>query len=589
MSKINIINLTCYSLLNAISTQWPEVKFGEIKFTDHGFNCDVDIGGENISEKDFSHLEVLTNDLLSARQIVVEEISSEDSKRWLSDNKQIYLQELFENFEDRLLLYKQDDFEIIINHHIELQELIDTNPKSFFKILKIGGAYWLNKADQVQLQRLQVVVFDSQQSLDDYLEQQDKKVASDHRQIGQVQDLFLFSDLVGSGLPLWLENGATIRRQLENFIINEEIKRDYSHVCTPDIASLKLYETSGHYPYYKDSMYSPIDIDGKKFMLRPMTCPHHFQIYKHSPHSYRELPIRYAELAKLYRYEQQGELSGLTRVRTFTLADAHIICRPDQVNEEIDGALQLIEDVADVFGLIKDKDYFYRLSLGNVADKDKYYDNDALWQQAEACLRNVLKSRGGKFTEVKDEAAFYGPKIDIQMFNNNGKEETAFTVQYDFVMPKRFQLTYIDSNQQSQEVVVIHRSSIGAIERLVAFLIEFYKGKFPIWLAPCQIKILTVNDQETLLDYANFLKAQVLDNNLRAKIDSSANSIGKKIRQSQLEAVPYTVVLGDKELEKEEFQVNIRSDLVSAALSSDITYSWREIIEGLLIDNDSKN
>jgi threonyl-tRNA synthetase len=369
----------------------------------------------------------------------------------------------------------------------------------------------------------------------------------DHRRLGKELELFTFSDLVGSGLPLWLPKGATIRRILERFIVDTEIAWGYNHVYTPDIAKLDLYKTSGHYPYYKDSMYAPITIDEHEFMLRPMTCPHHFQVYADRPRSYRELPLRIAELAKLYRYEGSGELSGLVRVRSFCLADAHIICTDkDQAAEEVGRALDLIEHIAQVFGLKMGENYSYRLSLGDRADDKKYYKNDQAWEEGEAMLREVLKKRGSIFVEAEHEAAFYGPKIDVQMKDARGKENTAFTVQYDFCMPDRFNLTYIDREGKEQRPVVVHRSSIGAIERVMAFLIEHYAGAFPLWLAPVQAVILPIGEGHRA--YAEEVSSALKKAGLRVEIDASDESLGKRIRQAKMQKTPYLLVIGDKEV-----------------------------------------
>lgn len=368
----------------------------------------------------------------------------------------------------------------------------------------------------------------------------------DHKKLGKELDLFTFSDSVGKGLPLFLPKGATIRRELERFIVDEEIRRGYLHVHTPDIAKLDLYRKSGHYPHYKESMYAPIVIDDEEFMLRPMTCPHHFELFLSRPHSYRELPMRIAELAGLYRYEQSGELMGLQRVRTFCLADAHIICASEeQAVEEAGKALDLIEYVAGVFGLKMGEHYRYRLSMGDRANAEKYYKNDAAWEKAEDLLRKHLVSRGCEFEEAKDEAAFYGPKIDIQMKNVNGKEDTAFTVQYDFCMPDKFDLTYQAQDGAAKRAFVIHRSSIGAIERIMAFLIEHYGGAFPLWLSPIQAKILPVSDAH--LDAAQKAYETLANAGIRVELDSSGETLGKKIRNAKTEKVPYLLVIGDKE------------------------------------------
>ena len=367
----------------------------------------------------------------------------------------------------------------------------------------------------------------------------------DHKKLGRELDLFAFSDAVGKGLPLFTPKGSVVRRELERFIVDEEIKRGYLHVYTPDIAKLDLYKKSGHYPHYKDSMYAPIVIDDEEFMLRPMTCPHHFELYLRRPVSYRELPMRIAELAGLYRYEQSGELMGLQRVRTFCLADAHIICASEeQAIEEVNGALDLIEYVAGVFGLTLDKDYHYRLSLGDRANTEKYYKNDAAWEVGEDLLRKLLERRASQFVEAKDEAAFYGPKIDVQMKNVNGKEDTAFTVQYDFCMPDRFDLSYVGEDGQMHRCFVVHRSSIGAIERIMAFLIEKYAGAFPLWLAPVQVAVLPVSEKHAA--YAESVAKELKEAGIRIEL-STEDSLGKRIRQTKLEKVPAYIVVGDKE------------------------------------------
>ncbi len=402
---------------------------------------------------------------------------------------------------------------------------------------------------------------------------------NDHRRLGQELGLFTFSDLVGSGLPLWLPKGATIRRILERFIVDTEIAWGYNHVYTPDIAKLDLYKTSGHYPYYKDSMYAPIQIDEHEFMLRPMTCPHHFQIYADRPKSYRELPLRIAELAKLYRYEGSGELSGLVRVRSFCLADAHIICADkDQAAKEVDTALDLIEHIATIFGLKLGENYSYRLSLGDRTDDKKYYKNDTAWDEGEAMLRSVLQNRKGTFVEAAGEAAFYGPKIDIQMKDARGKENTAFTVQYDFCMPDRFNLTYIDQEGKEQRPVVVHRSSIGAIERVIAFLLEHYAGAFPTWLAPVQVIVLPIGEGHQA--YAETVATALRAAAIRVEVDATSESLGKRIRSAKVNKTPYLIVVGDKEVEAQTVSLEHRTgQLGSKTLAETISLLEQDISE----------
>lgn len=379
----------------------------------------------------------------------------------------------------------------------------------------------------------------------------------DHRVIGKELDLFTFSETVGKGLPLWTAKGAAFRRELERFIVDTEIKWGYSHVYTPDIAKIDLYKKSGHYPYYKETMYAPIQIDEEEFMLRPMTCPHHFELYLSKPRSYKELPMRIAELAKLYRYELSGVLTGLTRVRSFCLADSHIICADgDQARKEIGGALDLIEYVAGVFGLKTGENYRYRLSLGDRNNTTKYVNDPAGWDKSESILREVLDERNANYFEAADEAAFYGPKIDIQMKKSNGVEETAFTVQYDFVMPGRFGLNFIDKDGKEKLATVIHRSSIGAIERISAFLIEHFEGALPLWLSPIQVKVIPIS--EKVMDYARDVKDELFKLGLRVELDEEAESLGKKIRNAEKEKVPYMLIMGEKEKEANTVSVRAR-------------------------------
>lgn len=382
---------------------------------------------------------------------------------------------------------------------------------------------------------------------------------NDHRVIGKELGLFTFSDVVGKGLPLYTEKGATIRRELERFIVDEEIKRGYKHVSTPDIAKIDLYKKSGHYPYYKDTMYAPIVIDDEEFMLRPMTCPHHYELYLSKPHSYRELPMRIAEMAKLYRYEASGNLAGLVRVRSFCLADAHIICgTKEQAGTEVKKALDLITYVAEVFGLKKGEDFWYRLSLGDRSDDKKYYKDDKAWDDAEEVLRQVLKNQDVKFSEAKDEAAFYGPKIDVQMKDVRGLENTAFTVQYDFLAPGRFQLSFTDKDGENKLCkAVIHRSSIGAIERIMAFLIEKFEGAFPLWLSPTQVKVIPVRTNHG--EFTEKVHQMLVENGIRGELDNADENLGTKVRDAKENKLPYWIVVGDKEIESGKVTLESRS------------------------------
>jgi threonyl-tRNA synthetase len=400
----------------------------------------------------------------------------------------------------------------------------------------------------------------------------------DHKKLGPELELFYIDQTVGKGLPMFLPKGAIVKRELENLVIEEETKRGYLHVHTPDLARLELYEKSGHYPHYKDSMYAPIEIDEDKFMLRPMTCPHHFQMYLSKPHSYRELPMRIAELAQLYRYEQSGELMGLQRVRTFCLADAHIVCASEeQAVSEVGEALDLIIHMAGIFGLEQGRDFRFRLSLGDRSNTEKYYKNDAAWEKAEDLLRKLMQERGTDFEEAKDEAAFYGPKIDIQMKNVNGKEDTAFTVQYDFCMPDRFDLTYVAEDGTKKRAFVVHRSSIGAIERIMAFLIEKYAGAFPTWLSPVQARVLPIGEDHQA--FAAEVHQQLKNAGIRSELDQSNESLGKKIREAKSHKVPYLLVIGGQEVADGTATLESREGKLGAMPIGDIVSKLSEEIK----------
>ncbi|PIP15522.1 MAG: threonine--tRNA ligase [Candidatus Portnoybacteria bacterium CG23_combo_of_CG06-09_8_20_14_all_44_36] len=360
--------------------------------------------------------------------------------------------------------------------------------------------------------------------------------------MGKELDLFVFSDLVGKGLPLLTPKGAIIRQELERFITDEETKRGYLRTYTPDMAKVELYKKSGHWQHYQDNMYPPMNIDGEEYVLRPMTCPHQFMIYASRPRSYRELPLRYAEIAKQYRKEQSGELSGLIRVMAFSLADAHIICRPDQVEEEFKGVLELIEYVMKTFGI---DDYWYRFSKWDPKDKKKYVNKPKEWKETQAQMKKILDKIKTKYAEAEGEAAFYGPKLDIQLRNVNGKEETAFTVQIDFDLPEKFDLTYIDEKGNKKRPMAIHRSSIGCLERTMAFLIEHYAGAFPVWLSPVQAQIIPISQKFNA--YAEKVAKRLKEENIRTELNDSDETLGRKIRHGELQKIPYLLIVGEKE------------------------------------------
>ncbi|OGO23732.1 MAG: threonine--tRNA ligase [Chloroflexi bacterium RBG_16_51_9] len=538
-------------MAEAVQSIFPTAKFAIGPAIENGFYYDFDLP-RPLTPDDLPVIEAKMGEIIASNTAFVrEEVTREKALKMFA--AQPYKLELINDLPDeKMSIYKQGSFiDLCRGPHVNSTKEI---PKGAFKLDKIAGAYWRGSEKNKMLQRIYGLLFSSKKELDEYLALQEEIKKRDHRKIGKDLDLFVFSDLVGKGLPLFTEKGSIIRRTLERFIVDEELRRGYKHVYTPDLANLALYKTSGHYPYYKDTMYPVMKVDEEELMLRPMSCPHHFELYASRPRSYKELPYRIAELVKQFRYEKSGELTGLMRLRSFCLADSHIICQPDQAMSEINGALDLIEYVSATLGLDNCQ---YRLSLGDREDSTKYYKDDETWDFAEGVLRQVLTQRKANFFEAGKEAAFYGPKIDIQMRNFAGKEDTVFTVQYDFLGAKRFKLTYIDSDQKEKEPIVIHRSSIGAIERTMAFLIEHYAGAFPVWLAPVQVAVIPVADRHN--EYANKVEAELKKKDIRVKVDDRSERMNLKIRQAQLEKIPYMVVLGDKEVETASVAVRLRS------------------------------
>lgn len=542
-------------LHTAMQNLYPNLKKAMGPATDDGFYFDFEYK-EKISEDDFPKIEAEMHRLIDRDLPMTEEfISANKAREIFKDNP--YKLEWVSDIEKRgekVSVFKMGDADLDLCSGPHAKS---TGEIKAFKLLSVSGAYWHGDEKNKMLSRIYGTAFASQKELDEYLRVQEEAKKRDHRKLGQELDLFVFSDLVGKGLPLFTPKGATIRRELERFIVDEELKRGYLHVVTPPLAKVDLYRTSGHYPYYKNTMYPPMKVDEEELILRPMTCPHHFMLYKSRPRSYKELPVRYAELSPQFRYEKSGELTGLMRVRMFCLADAHIIAKPEDAKSEIKKVLNLIDYVNKTLGMKKGIDYRYRLSLGNRQDSQKYYQDDKAWDKAEGILRNVLIEENAPYFEAADEAAFYGPKIDIQIKNIAGKEETAFTVQYDFVMPKRFEMRYTDSDGTEKEPIVIHRSSLGAFERTMAFLIEKYAGAFPTWLTPVQVKVLPIADRHH--DYAREVYQKLIAANIRAELDDRKESLPAKIRDGQQEKVSYMLIIGDKEVESKTVSERARS------------------------------
>ncbi len=545
-------------MAHAVKELYPKAKFGIGPVIENGFYYDFDLpattsDGSGFSVDDLSRIETKMKELIRQNIKFKKRFVSKIEAKKIFKNQPYKIELIKELKEKMVTIYESGNFiDLCGGPHIKSTKEI---PEDCFKLTKIAGAYWRGSEKNKMMTRIYGVAFKNKKELDNHFELIKEAEKRDHRIIGKKLNLFTFSELVGKGLPLFTPKGSIIRRELERFIVEEEIKRGYMHIYTPDLARVALYEVSGHYPYYKDAMYPVMQVDEEKLILRPMTCPHHYQLYLDAPRSYRDLPFRLAELAKQYRYEKSGELTGLMRVRSFCLADSHIICQKEMAKEEIKKVLDLIECVSFALGLEKNKNYRYRLSLGDLKNAKKYYQDKKSWLLAENILRDVLIERKSPFFEAKGEAAFYGPKIDIQIKNFAGKEETAFTVQYDFLASKRFNLSYIDQDGSKKEPIVIHRSSIGAIERTIAFLLEHYKGALPLWLSPVQVSIMPIAQRHLI--YSQGIKNALEKESIRVEIKDDNETLSKKIREAEIQKIPYVVVAGDKE-EKEQ-KISMRS------------------------------
>jgi len=422
-----------------------------------------------------------------------------------------------------------------------------------FKLLSVAGAYWKGSEKNQQLQRIYGTAFFSKKDLEDYLNRLEEAKKRDHRKLGKELELFTVNEAVGAGLPLWLPKGATIRRLLEDYIVEREREMGYQHVYSPDLAKVELYIRSGHWEHYHEDMFPPMDLETEQMVLRPMNCPHHILIYESKMHSYRDLPVRLAELGTMYRYERSGVLSGLSRVRAMTLNDAHIFCTPEQIKEEFSGVMKLVERAYRDLGITQ---YSYRLSLRDPANKEKYVDNDEMWELGERMLREAMDALALPYKEARGEAAFYGPKLDIQLADVMGHEETYSTIQVDFHLPSQFGLNYIAADGKHHRPVIIHRAVISTMERMVSYLIELYGGAFPLWLAPVQAAVLPITDRH--VEYARKVHAQLLAAGLRSHLDDRNEKVNLKIREAQLQKIPYMLVIGDREAESGSVSVRHR-------------------------------
>ncbi|MEB8114810.1 threonine--tRNA ligase [Staphylococcus saprophyticus] len=540
---------TAHLMAQALKRLYGEVHFGVGPVIEGGFYYDFDME-ESISSDDFEKIEKTMKQIANENYPIERKVvSRNEAKAFFSDDP--YKQELIDAIpeDENVTLYTQGEFtDLCRGVHVP-----STSKIKEFKLLSTAGAYWRGDSNNKMLQRIYGTAFFDKKDLKAHLQMLEERKERDHRKIGKELELFSNNPLVGAGLPLWLPNGATIRREIERYIVDKEVSMGYDHVYTPVMANVDLYKTSGHWDHYQEDMFPTMKLDEyEEMVLRPMNCPHHMMIYANKPHSYRELPIRIAELGTMHRYEASGAVSGLQRVRGMTLNDAHIFVRPDQIKEEFKRVVNLIIDVYNDFNF---ENYSFRLSYRDPEDKEKYFDDDEMWIKAESMLKEAVDELGLDYEEAIGEAAFYGPKLDVQVQTAMGKEETLSTAQLDFLLPQKFELTYIGNDGEQHRPVVIHRGVVSTMERFVAFLTEETKGAFSTWLAPKQVEIIPVN-VDLHYDYARLIQDELKSQGVRVEIDDRNEKMGYKIREAQMQKIPYQLVVGDKEVENKE--VNVR-------------------------------
>ena len=545
---------TAHIMAQAVKRLYGEsVKLTIGPSIENGFYYDFDVE-KPISENDFEKIEeemkkIIKEDLPLERYTLSRTEAIEFMKKLDEPYKVELIEELPEG--EEISFYKQGDFtDLCAGPH-----LMSTGKIKAIKLLSTSGAYWRGNENNKMLQRIYGISFPKASQVEEYLQMLEEAKQRDHRKIGKELELFMTHQLVGSGLPMYLPNGAVVRKLLERYIQDKETAMGYQHVYTPSLANVDLYKTSGHWDHYKEDMFPVMKIDTEELVLRPMNCPHHMLVYKNKIHSYRDLPIRIGELAHDFRFEDSGSVCGLERVREMCQNDAHLFVRPDQIKEEVARVVQLILAVYKDFGF---KDYRFRLSLRDKNDKHKYFDDDEMWEKAESQLREILVELGLNFYEAEGEAAFYGPKLDVQLKSAVGHDVTVSTCQLDFLLPERFELEYIGQDGEKHRPVVIHRAILGTFDRFMCFLIEETKGAFPLWLAPTQVKVLTISDKQ--IDYAKKVEEVLQEKCIRVSVDDRSEKIGYKIREAQLQKVPYMLVIGDKEIEANAVGVRSRTD-----------------------------
>ncbi len=539
--ELNVLNHSCAHLLaHAVKHLYPDAKFWVGPVIDDGFYYDIDLGDKSLTVDDLEPIEREMKKISkSDKRIVRLELSRDEALDMFKDDP--YKVDIINELEDGSIIsaYRQDDFvDLCRGPHMPT-----TKSMKYFKLIKVSGAYYKGDSNNKVLQRIYGVCFNNQEDLDNYLKALEEAKERDHRKIGKDLGIYMMSDLVGRGLPMYLPNGFLLWNQLENYIRNKELKRGYLHVQTPPLGNVELYKTSGHWDHYRDDMFPKMEVEGEEFVLRPMNCPHHMVIYGNEIHSYRDLPIRIAEIARDCRYESSGSLKGIERVRTFCQNDCHIFCTLDQVESEFKGVVDLILECYKELGI---SNYRFELSLRDPEDKVKYHQDDLMWNKAENMLRQVLNDLGIDYVEKTGEAAFYGPKLDVQVKPAVGNEITLSTCQLDFCLPAKFDLKYVDADGSKKTPVVIHRAVFGSIDRFIAYYLEETKGVLPLWLSPVQLNIIPVNN-EYHLDYCMELKKLFEDNDIRVSLDSRDEKLSYKMRESQTKKIPYTIIIGDKE------------------------------------------
>ena len=563
-SRLNIMNHSCAHLMaQAVKHLYSNAKFWVGPVISDGFYYDIDLGDKVITDEDLPKIEREMKKISKdGKRIIRHEISKDEALEMFKDDP--YKIDLINNMDqDNTVIscYTQGDFtDLCRGPHVDtVKEL------KYFKLLKHSGAYYKGDSKNKVLQRIYGVCFPTEEELNNYLNELEEAKLRDHRKIGKDMEIFMTDELVGAGMPLWLPNGALIRKELENYIYAKEQKLGYNHVYTPCVGTVNLYKTSGHWDHYKENMFPMMKVDDEEFVLRPMNCPHHMLVYKNKLHSYRDLPIRIGEFATDFRYEASGAVKGLERVRCMCQNDAHLFVRPDQIGEEFKKVVKLILDVYNDFGIIN---YKFRLSLRDKKDKEKYFDDDEMWDMAENKLRDVLNELGVEYFEAIGEAAFYGPKLDVEVKPAVGPEVTLSTCQLDFLLPRRFELSYIDNKGEKQTPVVLHRAIFGTFDRFTAFIIEETKGNFPLWLSPLQVNIIPVN-KEYHLEYANKIYELLKDNNIRVELDDRDEKLSYKMRESQTKKVPITLILGDNEKDNNTISYRLFGSRETTTLSVD--------------------